>query len=262
VALQVELRGSGPPLALLHGFTQTGRLWGRFGETLAASYTLVAVDLPGHGGSDAVRADLPTCGGLVADAISDAIGDAPCGLVGYSLGARVALHVLTQSDLPVSRAVLISATGGIEDPEARATRRRSDEARADDLEASGDVEGFLESWLRGPLFERLGDGADRAERLRNSAAGLASSLRLCGTGTQEPLWDAIPFIRCPILALAGTDDIRFANHALRLARLAASGLASLVPGGGHAVHLAQPDHTRRIVGHWLQAVDPDPSSPT
>jgi pimeloyl-ACP methyl ester carboxylesterase len=62
--------------------------------------------------------------------------------------------------------------------------------------------------------------------------------------------------------MAGTDDIRFASHALRLARLAASGLASLVPGGGHAVHLAQPDHTSRIVGHWLQAVDPDPSSPT
>jgi 2-succinyl-6-hydroxy-2,4-cyclohexadiene-1-carboxylate synthase len=261
VALQVELRGSGPPLALLHGFTQTGRLWGRFGDGLADSYTLVAVDLPGHGGSDAVRADLPTSGRLVTEAVRGVIGDVPCGLLGYSLGARVALHVLTQSDLDVSRAALIGATGGIEDPEQRATRRRSDELLADELEASGDVEGFVESWLRGPLFERLGDGADRTERLRNSAAGLASSLRLCGTGTQEPLWDAIPAVRCPILALAGTDDTRFAAHALRLARLAASGVVSLVPGGGHAVHLAQPDHTGRIVAHWLGAVDPDQPSP-
>jgi 2-succinyl-6-hydroxy-2,4-cyclohexadiene-1-carboxylate synthase len=262
VALQVELRGSGPPLALLHGFTQTGRLWGRFGDGLADSYTLVAVDLPGHGGSDAVRADLPTSGRLVAEAIRGAIGDSPCGLLGYSLGARVALHVLAQSDLHVSRAALIGATGGIEDPETRTLRRRSDEVLADELETSGDVEGFLESWLGGPLFERLGDGAERTERLRNSATGLASSLRLCGTGTQEPLWDAVPAIRCPILALAGTDDTRFAAHALRLARLAASGVVSLVPGGGHAVHLAQPDHTGRIVTHWLGAADPDPSSPT
>jgi 2-succinyl-6-hydroxy-2,4-cyclohexadiene-1-carboxylate synthase len=243
----------------LHGFTQTGRLWGRFGEALADSYTLVAVDLPGHGGSDAVRADLPASGQLVADAVRGAVGDAPCALIGYSLGARVALHVLTRSDLHVSRAALIGATGGIEDPEARMARRRSDEERAAELEASGDVEGFLESWLRGPLFERLGDGADRDERLRNSAPGLASSLRLCGTGTQEPLWDSIATIRCPVLALAGTDDTRFAAHALRLARLAPSGVASLVPGGGHAVHLAQPDHTWRIVAHWLSAVDSSPA---
>jgi 2-succinyl-6-hydroxy-2,4-cyclohexadiene-1-carboxylate synthase len=249
-------------VALLHGFTQTGRLWGRFGDGLADSYSLVAVDLPGHGGSDEVRADLPTSARLVAEAIRDAIGDVPCGLVGYSLGARVALHVLTQSDLHVSGAALIGATGGIEDREARAARRRSDEALADGLEASGDVEGFIESWLRGPLFDRLGDEADRDERLRNSAAGLAASLRLCGTGTQEPLWDAIPTIRCPILALAGTDDTRFAAHALRLARLAASGVVSLVPGGGHAVHLAQPDHTGRIVTHWLNGVDPEPPSTT
>jgi 2-succinyl-6-hydroxy-2,4-cyclohexadiene-1-carboxylate synthase len=198
----------------------------------------------------------------VSDAIRGAIGDAPCGLLGYSLGARVALHVLTQSDLHVTRAALIGATGGIEDPELRAARRRSDESRADELEASGDVAEFLESWLRGPLFERLGDEAESGERLRNSPAGLASSLRLCGTGTQEPLWDAIPAIRCPVLALAGTDDTRFAAHALRLARLAASGVVSLVPAGGHAVHLAQPGHTGRIVAHWLEAVDPDPSSPS
>ncbi|HSZ36649.1 MAG TPA: alpha/beta fold hydrolase [Acidimicrobiales bacterium] len=258
MALHVELRGSGQPLILLHGFTQTGRLWGRFGDQLADSYTLVAIDLPGHAGSDAVRADLPETAGLVADAVRAAVGDRPCGLAGYSLGARVALHVLTQSDLPVNRAVLIGATGGIEDPEERTERRRSDGLRADELEASGDVGAFLESWLRGPLFERLGEGADRDERRRNSAPGLASSLRLCGTGTQEPLWDAVAAIRCPILALAGTDDTRFAAHALRLARLAGHGVASLVPGGGHAVHLAQPGHTGRIVTQWLRATDPDP----
>jgi 2-succinyl-6-hydroxy-2,4-cyclohexadiene-1-carboxylate synthase len=246
-------------VVLLHGFTQTGRLWGRFGERLAGSFTLIAVDLPGHAGSDAGRADLPTSARLVADAVRGAIGEGPCALVGYSLGARVALHVLTQSDLRVHRATLIGATGGIEDPDARAARRGADEARADELEASGDVEGFLDAWLRGPLFERLGDGAERAERLRNSASGLASSLRLCGTGTQEPLWAAVPAIACPVLALAGTDDARFAALALRLARLAPLGVASLIPGGGHAVHLAQPDQTGRIVGHWLESADPSPA---
>jgi 2-succinyl-6-hydroxy-2,4-cyclohexadiene-1-carboxylate synthase len=258
VGLHVELRGSGPPLVLLHGFTQTGRLWGRFGEHLAESFTLVAVDLPGHGGSDVVRADLPATARLVIEAVREAIGDGPWDLLGYSLGARVALHVLTGPDsgARATRAVLIGATGGIEDLDERAKRRRSDEARADDLEASGDVETFLDEWLRGPLFERLGDGAAREERLRNSAAGLASSLRLSGTGTQEPLWDALATLPRPVLALAGTDDTRFAAHAVRIAALAPLGVSSLIPAGGHAVHLAQPDHAGRIVEHWFGATDP------
>jgi 2-succinyl-6-hydroxy-2,4-cyclohexadiene-1-carboxylate synthase len=101
------------------------------------------------------------------------------------------------------------------------------------------------------MFSRLSDAAQAGERRRNSAAGLASSLRLVGTGTQEPLWDRIPQLAVPLLALAGTDDARFGAHAFRLARTATHGVASLIPGGGHAVHLAQPDVVGRLVGHWL-----------
>ena len=250
--LHVELRGSGPPLVLLHGFTQTGRLWGLFGERLAQRRTLVALDLPGHAGSDHERADLPTASRLVAEAVRSIVGTDRCDLLGYSLGARIALHVLTGTDLDVDRAVLIGVTAGIEDPAERQRRREADEATADALDASQDVAAFLDTWLAGPLFEHLPDeAAARAERLRNSAGGLASSLRSCGTGTQEPSWDLLPSLRTPVLALAGSDDSRFAAHAVRVARLAPSAVASLVPGGGHAVHLAQPSLTGKVVGHWL-----------
>jgi pimeloyl-ACP methyl ester carboxylesterase len=40
-----------------------------------------------------------------------------------------------------------------------------------------------------------------------------------------------------------------------MTRLVPQGVASLVPGGGHAVHLAQPEQTSRIVRHWLDAVE-------
>jgi 2-succinyl-6-hydroxy-2,4-cyclohexadiene-1-carboxylate synthase len=218
---------------------------------------VVALDLPGHAGSDAVRADLPTTASLVAEAVSSTLGDEPFDLLGYSLGARVALHVVTEAKLPVRHAVFIGVTAGIEDPAERDRRRQVDESMANELESSGDVGHFLDTWLHGPLFDRLPPEArERDERLRNSAPGLASSLRLCGTGTQAPLWDNLPTLGCPTLALAGSDDIRFAAHALRLARLAPHAVASLVPGGGHAVHLSQPDQAWRIVHHWLESVEP------
>jgi 2-succinyl-6-hydroxy-2,4-cyclohexadiene-1-carboxylate synthase len=261
VPLHVDVRGAGPPLVVLHGFTQTARLWGRFGDLLAESYTLLAVDLPGHGDSGSVRADLPATAALVAEAVRAEVGDQPCALLGYSLGARVGLHVALDDELPLRGVVFIGVTAGIEDPDERDRRRQSDDALADGLEASGDVHAFIDSWLRGPLFERLaiGDAAQRSERLRNTAAGLASSLRLCGTGTQIPLWDRLATMGTPVLALAGADDTRFASHALRVARLVPHGVASLVPGGGHAVHLAQPEQTGRIVHHWLDAVQPKPA---
>jgi 2-succinyl-6-hydroxy-2,4-cyclohexadiene-1-carboxylate synthase len=245
-------------LVALHGFTQTGRLWGTFGELLEKEFTVVAVDLPGHGGSADVRADLPTSGDLVAEAVRGVLGDEPVDLMGYSLGARVALHVALETDLTLGHVVFIGVTAGIEDEGLRADRRRADDAMADQLEASGDVEVFIDRWLSGPMFNRLTEAgaADRTERLRNGAEGLASSLRLCGTGTQVPAWDRLGSLSSPVLAVAGTDDVRFAGHAVRLAGLVPRGVVSLVPGGGHAAHLAQPAHAARLVSHWLQAVDP------
>jgi 2-succinyl-6-hydroxy-2,4-cyclohexadiene-1-carboxylate synthase len=249
--LQVEQRGSGPPVVMLHGFTQTARLWGPFGDRLAQDHTLIGLDLPGHAGSDAVRADLPTTAALVRDAVVATIGDVPSDLLGYSLGARVALHVATGTDLAIGRLVLVGATGGIEDADARARRREADEATAAALEASGNVDAFIARWLSSPMFAGLANAAQPEERRRNSAAGLASSLRLAGTGTQEPLWDRLAELRAPTLALAGTDDARFGAHALRLAQSAPNAIATLIPGGGHAVHLAQPLVVARVVHQWL-----------
>ncbi len=261
MSLTTEVRGSGPALVLLHGFTQTGRLFGPFADEMEKDFTLIALDLPGHGDAAAVRTDLVGTAALVRAAVNERLGDEPFALFGYSLGARVALHVATAPEPSALAAlVVIGATGGIEDPSARAARRAADEVMADTLERSGDVEGFLDRWLSGPMFSRLGGAADVAQRRRNTAAGLASSLRLCGTGTQNPLWGALEAVSVPTLALAGTDDNRFAAHALRLARDMPRCVATLVPGGGHAVHLAQPTTTAAVIAHWLSFFMSPPQS--
>ena len=95
---------------------------------------------------------------------------------------------------------------------------QADERTAAALEDSGNVGAFIRKWVSSPMFVRLADAAQTDERLRNTAGGLASSLRLAGTGTQEPLWDRLSDLAPALLALAGTDDTRFAAHALRLAQ--------------------------------------------
>jgi 2-succinyl-6-hydroxy-2,4-cyclohexadiene-1-carboxylate synthase len=246
----------GPAVALLHGFTQTGRLLGPLGAALGRTRRTVLVDLPGHGGSSSVTADLTAGAGLVVATVRAALGDpaARFDLLGYSLGARFALHVALGYPGAVDRLVLVGATAGIEDPDARAARRGRDERLADDLEATGDVAAFVQQWLRAPMFARLdAAAAGAAERLRNTPGGLASSLRLAGNGAQAPVWDRLGGMAPATLALAGAADPRFAAHAARLAAAVPAGVCTLVPGAGHAAHLEQPALTARVVTHWLEA---------
>src|SRR6187431_2730730 len=49
--IRVRLRGSGPPLLLLHGHPQTSAMWGQVATLLEHHFTLLTPDLRGYGGS-------------------------------------------------------------------------------------------------------------------------------------------------------------------------------------------------------------------
>src|SRR5262249_36461072 len=49
--------GSGPPLLLLHGYTETNVMWHRVAPMLAPRFSLIIPDLPGYGWSDVPAAD-------------------------------------------------------------------------------------------------------------------------------------------------------------------------------------------------------------
>jgi 2-succinyl-6-hydroxy-2,4-cyclohexadiene-1-carboxylate synthase len=248
--LHFEITGSGPALALVHGFTQSGGAWGRVGVALAAGHRVVALDAPGHGGSAAVRVDLPGGADLMAATVRAAAG--PAAWLGYSMGGRFALHVALRHPEAVERLILVSTTAGIDDPAERAARRRSDGALADRIERDG-LEPFLRWWLAQPLFASLPPEAAQIEtRLAGDPAGLASSLRLAGTGTQDPLWDRLGQIRVPVLVVAGGRDVKYAALAERLVQAVGPGATlAVIPGAGHACHLEQPEAFLDTVTSWL-----------
>lgn len=233
-------------LVLLHGFTQTSGCWGPVGDDLAGDHDVVRLDAPGHGANAAVRADLVEGAALAAKAGGRAI------YVGYSMGARLALHVaLGHPDL-VEGLVLVGGTPGIEDDVERAARRARDQDLADHLREVG-VERFLDEWLAQPLFSGLPDWARfTEERARNTVEGLASSLELAGTGSQESLWRRLGDLTMPVMTVAGTRDLRFADIASRTAEaVGAHATVALVPGSGHAAHLEQPEHFLDHLRPWL-----------
>jgi 2-succinyl-6-hydroxy-2,4-cyclohexadiene-1-carboxylate synthase len=222
-------------VVLVHGFTQTGRSWRPIAEALATDHEVVLVDAPGHGGSSDVAVGVE----LAADLLAGQLGRAS--YVGYSMGGRLCLHVVLQHPDLVERLVLIGATPGIEDPGERHARQVHDEDLAARIERDG-VDAFVEQWLAAPMFAGLPHDPDGlADRRRNTAAGLAASLRLAGTGAQRSRWDELSTIRCPVLLLAGAEDHKFAAIAKRMGERIPQAEVALVPGAGHAAHLERPD---------------------
>jgi 2-succinyl-6-hydroxy-2,4-cyclohexadiene-1-carboxylate synthase len=252
VHLANEVRGAGDRLVLLHGFTQTRNCWGAFARDLAADHELVLLDAPGHGGSAGVVADLGQSAVLSGD-----VGGRGT-YIGYSMGGRTALHLaLARPDL-VDALVLIGATGGLDTEQERLDRRRADEQLADRIERIG-VAGFIEEWLAQPLFASLPtEAACRSERLRNTAEGLAGSLRRCGTGMQRPLWDELGALPMPVLVLAGERDHKFTELGQRLARcIGTNATFAVVPASGHSAHLENPGATASLVRRWSATISRD-----
>lgn len=251
--LHATTSGLGRRLVLAHGFTQTGRVWGGLADDLAADHEVVAPDLPGHGGSSGVRADLAASAALLGGV--GGVGD----YLGYSMGARVCLHLaLARPDL-VRRLVLISGTAGIDDSTERAARRASDEALAARLDPEGGGVGadtvatFVDRWVTNPMFGRVPAAANGLdERRRNTAAGLAASLRLAGTGTQAPLWDRLGELAMPVLVVSGGRDERYTALGRRMAGCIGPGARLVViDDADHAPHLQRPGEVAATVRAFL-----------
>jgi pimeloyl-ACP methyl ester carboxylesterase len=122
---------------------------------------------------------------------------------------------------------------------------------------------FLEVWLEAPLFASLPPEAARLDdRLRNTPSGLATSLHLAGTGTQEPLWGRLQELEMPTLVVAGALDAAYAQRARRMVALIGpnAGLR-LLAGAGHAAHLEQPSaFLKALLAFVGEYPGPDPAA--
>jgi len=233
-------------VVLVHGFTQTRRCWSPFDGLLDARFEQRSLDAPGHGDATALALDVPAAAAYLVDQGGVAI------YIGYSMGGRVCLRLALDHPTSVRGLVLISTSAGIADAAARRERVRRDDALADRVEQIG-VVAFVDEWLAQPLFAHLSPAhAHRTERVRNTAQGLASSLRLAGAGAQEPLWDRLPELAMPVLVVAGALDSTYVSHAHQMvAAIGANATYAEIPGAGHSAPLEAPDATARVVNDWL-----------
>lgn len=246
-------------LLLLHGFTGSAQNWSWLETSIAGKQGIVAIDLPGHGLSDAPSDPssyaMPTVARDVV-ALLDHQDLERAHLLGYSMGGRLALYLALHYPDRWRSLVLESASPGLASRRERAARVAQDEALANFIEEQG-IEAFVGYWENLPLFasqRRLPPAvreAHRAARLRNRTEGLSNSLRGMGTGVQPSLWPRLQQIAMPTLLIVGGMDEKFVSIARQMGALMPEVDLQIIPDAGHTVHLEQPEQFAALITAWL-----------
>lgn len=252
----VETYGTGDPLLLLHGFSGSSANWAAQVAAFAPYFTVITVDLLGHGRSESptrpVRYAIePAARDLTA--ILDMLKLPAANLLGYSMGGRLALYTAFIYPSRINRLVLESASPGLKTESERQARIESDAALAQRIETEG-IEAFADYWTNLPLFATQSPEVRQrlhAQRLYNDPVGLANSLRGMGTGAQLPLWNALPLIETPTLLLCGALDAKFSAINAEMHTLMPRSTLVTAPDAGHTIHAEQPDRFQAEVLRFL-----------
>ena len=120
VRMRFFVAGEGPPILLVHGLSGAAANWSELAPVLARRRRVLALDLPGHGGS----APLPAAPNLDAYAervriVAEQAGLLPAAVVGHSLGGLVALRLALRHPGAVT-ALVLAAPAGISSSTRRA----------------------------------------------------------------------------------------------------------------------------------------------
>lgn len=109
----VQTMGTGPVLLLVHGTGAATHSWRDLAPMLAADFTVVAVDLPGHGFTSPPPSRRMALPAMAADlgALVDALGHRPAIAVGHSAGAAILVRMAL--DGRIAPHLIVSLNGAL-----------------------------------------------------------------------------------------------------------------------------------------------------
>ncbi len=242
-------QGAGAPLVLIHGVGLQSAAWGPQSAALQESCRVIALDMPGHGGSDPlpVGSQLPDYVAWCREAVA-ALGLGPVNLAGHSMGALIVGGFAVQFPEMVRRVALLN---GVFRRDAAA--RNAVEARAAQI-GKGSIE------MSAPLTRWFGDTpVDLAAKEQVAAwlgavdpAGYATAYTAFAHG-DATYADQLCRIECPFLTLTADGDLNSTPAMSEaMANLAQNGTAITLKGHRHMANLTAAGEVNAHLLTWLR----------
>jgi len=229
-----------PPLLFLHGILGAKEDWEQVISLLENAFHCIAIDLPGHGISPF---SLPL-EETVAEVL-DHLQIQKCGLIGYSLGGRLALNLKRANTKRFPRPVLISTNPGIAVHEKK-QRKQTDQDWAEKLDTLS-IKDFLALWYAQPVFRSLHQRPDlliqiierRSQVRKEEVSYFLSHFSVADQQIYYPD-DA--------LFLCGKEDLKYADLYRTLPLPVES---AEIEGAGHVLHLENPEACAFKIRSWF-----------
>lgn len=259
----VQVAGEGPVLLLLHGTGAATHSWRALLPLLAASFTVVAPDLPGHGFTSGRPA-----GGLSMPSMARAVGEllaalemTPRLIIGHSAGAAIAVRMVL--DGLVSPAGIIGLNPALMPFPGIAAKLFPTLARllfvnpfaphifATMARQQGEVGRFLKR-STGSRIDAV--GADQYQRLFATPSHCAGAITMMADWDLDALERDLPKLGIPLLLVHGEGDAMIPLTSAR-------GAAALVPGArvetlaelGHLAHEEAPEQVAALIEGFAAA---------
>ena len=173
-------------------------------------------------------------------------------LIGYSLGARLALGIAAR--IRLERLTLVSGRDGLKDAEARRERLEADEIwarRFEACETPKDFEEVLALWDAQPVFNTPRP-ALLQRRLAHDPKQLASCLRTLSLGRMPVYAERI---QCDMIEIiSGAKDPKFCALGEALA-LTLGATYRVLPGAGHDLPTEAPEALERLLSQGFSQGD-------
>ncbi|WP_018391087.1 alpha/beta fold hydrolase [Ancylobacter sp. FA202] len=243
---QVAYRRAGvvgaPVVVLIHGVGMASEVWGPQIAALAEGHDVIALDMPGHGGSS-----LPPADARLSDyadhviALMDGLGLASAALVGHSMGALVALETALAHPARVRAVAALNAVF-CRTPEQRAIVT----ARAGALDAEGRAASHAAAvarWFGAPVPPELEASAAQVTALlaAGDPVGYARTYALFAASDAAHR-DRLSSLALPALFMtADGDGNSTPAMSQAMAMLAPQGRAEVLAGARHMMTLTHPD---------------------
>jgi 3-oxoadipate enol-lactonase len=253
VWLNVEERGSGRPLLLVHGFPLDHTMWNSQIETLSAKFRVIAPDLRGFGHSD------PAAGVLSMDLLAQdlaALLDAlqvrePLAFCGLSMGGYVGWRFAATYGDRLWRLIQCDTKAAADAPDA--ARQRLETAERVRREGSAVVAQTMKERLFAPsTLEAEPDLVAAMESVMLATAAETLSAALRGMAERSDSTNLLPKLRVPTLLVCGQHDRISPPEEMRnMANAIPDSHFAEIPGAGHMAPLEAPAAVNATILEFL-----------
>ena len=261
VELEVDVRGTGPALVLVHGFGGAKEDFFDHIDELSADHTVIVFDHRGHGQSDGpVEPECYSFDRLAVDtlAVIDALGIETFRLLGHSMGGMVARRiVLAQPDRIEALILMDTSPGPVPGMDA------------DIIELGANLaldEGMDELKSVMDAFAPLGTPAN--ERLRAERIGYREFEESKWANLSPTMWAvlvreirdqpdqlaSLAQVGCATLVLVGEQDEAFVKVSHQMAEIIPNARIVVIPDAGHCPQFENGDAWYEALSGFLKEV--------